>query len=194
MTSYLVRFCCTGIGTLAYAQKVMAVGAPTPSIHMSNKGGHGFGLVRGVCVLVAPPLPAPGWRPAVRAVLPLRRVHARGHASPQRTARAVLNRANGWLVGVPVVPRTSDMAGDLRLAKTGAALSSGPWLRVRAARAACRCLAAPVPGGGSRAVLFCCRRRRGRISRMSARRTIARRHGWPKGSPTTKQMLSQNCL
>ena len=31
-------------GTLAYAQKLLAINAPVPSIHISNKGGHGFGL------------------------------------------------------------------------------------------------------------------------------------------------------
>jgi len=31
-------------GTLAYAQKLLAIKAPSPSIHTSNKGGHGFGL------------------------------------------------------------------------------------------------------------------------------------------------------
>merc|ERR1719272_2134746 len=31
-------------GTLAYAQKLLALKAPVPSIHISNKGGHGFGL------------------------------------------------------------------------------------------------------------------------------------------------------
>ena len=36
-------------GTLAYAQKLLSIaGAPTPVIHMYDKGGHGFGLCQGM--------------------------------------------------------------------------------------------------------------------------------------------------
>ena len=35
-------------GTLAYAQKLLAIGAAIPVVHMYNKGGHGFGLCQGM--------------------------------------------------------------------------------------------------------------------------------------------------
>jgi acetyl esterase/lipase len=34
-------------GMLAYAQKLLALGAPKPVVHAYNKGGHGFGLCQG---------------------------------------------------------------------------------------------------------------------------------------------------
>ena len=34
-------------GTLAYAQKLLALGAPKPVVHAYNKGGHGFALCQG---------------------------------------------------------------------------------------------------------------------------------------------------